>query len=557
MVGAIALVLVALVGTGAWLGSKVLTVRDELTAAQSAVDGLRDGDMKQTLVTLAGHGERAAAAAHDPVWDAAEQLPWVGENLQAARLAAETLDALAGGLGVPALAALQATTDEPVLVRLLPVLQGSALTVHGLNAELQKVRGSEELVTQLRGPIDQVAEITASIDPVLQVIPELLGAEGERNYLLVAQSNAETLALGGSAASQSLIRFSEGSMKIVKQADSQQYQWGVPADVEIDQSALDLYNEYLINNVNTAVGRPDWPTAAKTIIALWNRDIDPEPVDGAISVDPLALARIMRATGPVTVDGRELNSENVVSFLLSEAYALYDPGAGGDADEIFKQVALAVMDSLVGGDFEPSELWSAVSESIDAGSLMFWSANPEIQEMIAPWRLSGILPAANLPTTVIGVFFRDASLGSKIDYYLHTEADVSSACEADGSVRYTVSVTLWLDLTKKQAQKLPPYVIGGELAKKEFRTQVFLYGPPGTEAVDAETPGRTWHWRPLDMVDLGRPTPSFMTHQALGGEKVTLQVSFVGPPAEYGPLEVRTTPMVHPTKVTIKDTCGG
>lgn len=178
MVGAIALVLVALVGTGAWLGSKVLTVRDELTAAQSAVDGLRDGDMKQTLVTLAGHGERAAAAAHDPVWDAAEQLPWVGENLQAARLAAETLDALAGGLGVPALAALQATTDEPVLVRLLPVLQGSALTVHGLNAELQKVRGSEELVTQLRGPIDQVAEITASIDPVLQVIPELLGAEG-------------------------------------------------------------------------------------------------------------------------------------------------------------------------------------------------------------------------------------------------------------------------------------------------------------------------------------------------------------------------------------------
>lgn len=556
VVGAIALVLIGLIGTGAWLGSQVLTVRGELLAARGVVDGLPDSDMKQALLTLADHGERAVVAAHDPVWGAAESLPWVGDNLEAARLAAETLDALAGGLGVPALAALQDKSNEPMLSRLLPVLQEAAPIVHELNSELQVVRGSNELVAQLRDPINQVAEVTAAVDPVLRVVPELLGAEGERNYLLVAQSNAETLALGGSAASQSLVRFADGGMKIVKQADSQQYQWGVHADVDIDQSALDLYNEYLINNVNTAVGRPDWPTAAKTIIALWNRDIDPEPVDGAISIDPLALARIMRATGPVTVDGRELNSENVVSFLLSEAYALYDPSGGGDADEIFKEVALAVMDSLVTGDFEPSEMWRAINESINTGSLMFWSANPEIQEMITPWRLSGILPSTNLPTTTIGVFFRDASLGSKIDYYLRTEAEVTSACEADGSVRYIAAVTLWLDLTKKQAKNLPRYVTGGELATKDFRTQVFFYGPPGTKAVDAKTDGRTWRWRPLGMTDLGRPTPSFMTHQPLGGKKVTVQVSFVGAPGEYGPLEVRTTPMVHPTVVTASETCG-
>ena len=557
VVGAIALVLVALVGLGAWLGTRVLTVRDELTAAQGSLDELRDGDMKQALATLAEHGERATEAAHDPVWGAAEHLPWAGENLRAARLAAETLDALAGGLGVPALQALQAKTDEPMLARVLPVLQEAAPGVHELTVELQQIRRSGNLVSQLRGPIDQVADVMAAVDPVLQVVPGMLGAEGERNYLLVAQTNAELLPLGGSAASQSLIRFSEGTMKIVKQADSQQYQRRVPVDVDIDQSAIDLYDDYLVKEINASVGRPDWPTAAKTIIAFWNRDIDPEPVDGAISMDPLALARLMRATGPVTVDGHEINADNAVSFLLSEAYALYSPS---EADAIFKATAMAVMESLVGGGFEPAELWSAISESIDAGSLMFWSADPEVQAMIAPWRLSGILPTSNQPNTIIGVFFRDFSQGAKIDYHLRTEADVTSSCEADGSVTYTVLVTLWLDLTKEQLRKLPNYVVGGDPEAKTFHTVVFLAGPPGTEVTEEfrdRDSGKATQWRPLDLHDLGRPTPSFETINPVGGETVTVGVTFTGPPGEYGPVEVRATPMVNPLKVTLTDTCTG
>lgn len=547
-------VLVAIVGVAAWLGSKAVTVANELTAAQTTIAGLRtSNDLTGSLKTVAGHADRASQAAHDPVWSAAEYLPWAGDNLRAVRLSADALDGLTGGLAVPALTALHADGNDPMLVRLLPVLRESAPSITALNTELKQVRQSPNLVAQLRTGIDQVADVVAVADPVLSLLPGMLGADGARNYLLVAQSNAETLALGGSAASQSLVRFSDGNLKIIKQADSSQYQWGVPADVTIDKSAIDLYNEYLINNVNTSVGRPDWPTAARTIVALWNRDIDPKAVDGVISVDPLALARIMRATGPVTVDHHKLTSKNVASFLLSEAYALYTPAR---SDKIFKQVALAAMDSLVSGDFEAGALLSAVNESINAGSIMFWSADPAVQQLIAPWRVAGILPTTNQPTTAIGVFFRDASLGSKIDYYLRTESKVSSSRQADGSVTYTVRVTVWLDLTKAQAKKLPRYVTGGELSTKTFRTQVFIYGPPGTtvgkELRDGTT-GKFWNWRPLHTTDLGRPAPSFMTVNPLGGAKVTVGVTFVGGTSGLGPLEVRTTPMVHPTKVTIEE----
>lgn len=549
-------VLVVIVGLAGWLGWKVLTVRDELTAAQAAVTAARDGgDLKAALVQVSDHAARSAEAAHDPLWGVAELVPQLGDNLRAARVSSEALDTLTGGLAVPALRALESDSADPMLVRLLPVLQDAAVEVGVLQDELTQVGQSPHLVSQLSSGIDQLTGLLGTVRPVVELLPGMLGAEGERNYLLVAQNNAETLALGGSAASQSLIRLADGKLTIAKQADSRQYQRSVPVETGIDQSAIDLYNEYLINNVNTSVGRPDWPTAATTIIALWNRDIDPEPVDGAISVDPLALARIMRATGPITVDGHELTSENVVSFLLSDAYRLYDGAT--EANDVFDQVAKAVMDSLVAGDFDLRELWTAVNESIDAGSILFWSADPTVQEWVAPLRVSGILPKSNQPTTTIGVYFRDASLGgSKIDYYLRSQAKVVSACEADGKVNYTVAVTVWLDLSKKQAEQLPAYVTSGDLATKDFRTQVFIYGPHGTEVTaEAREGARTWHWRPLDMHDLGRPTPSFMTYNPLGGEKATVQVTFTGPAEGNGPVEVRTTPMIRPTEVTVDDAC--
>lgn len=548
--------LVVITGLASWLSWKVLTVRGELAAAQAAVEDLRQGgDVKHALAQVSDSTKRAAEAAHDPVWAAAEHLPAIGDNLRAARVCSDALDALANGFAGPALQALESKGTDPLLVRVLPVLKDAAPKIAVINTELQQIRHSPHLVSQLREGVDQVADVTTVADSALNFLPGMLGADGARNYLLVAQSNAETLPLGGSAASQSLIRLSSGSLKIVKQADSTQYQRFVPVDVDIDKSAIDLYNQHLIDHVNTSVGRPDWPTAARTISALWNRDIDKAPLDGLISVDPLALARIMRATGPVVVDGHKLSSSNAVSFLLSEAYALYEPH---EADRVFKKVTLEVMNSLVSGDFDLVELASAVAQSIDTGSIMFWSAHPPIQKLIEPWRVAGILPTTNLPDTTIGIFFRDASLGSKIDYYMRTKSEVTSACKADGSVTYTVHVTVWLDLSEERAKKLPFYVISGDLAHKTFRTQVFIYGPPGTKVTKEfreRHTGKAWNWRPLSMTDLGRPTPSFMTVNPLGGEKVTVGVTFTGPADGHGPLQVRTTPMVHPTSVKVQEGC--
>ena len=550
----ILVVVLAFGATAAWLGRQVLQVRDELTAAQAAVDNVRKGgDPKAALQAVATHSAAAVAASDGGLWALAERTPGIGANLEAARLASRTLHELSAGLALPAMDALDAPGSDPTLQRLLPVLRRASATISPLTAEIKQVRQSPDLMPQVRRGVDQLGDVMDAADPVLRLLPGMLGADGPRNYILAAQSNAEVLALGGSVASQSLVRFADGTAKIVKQADSTQYRNGVAVQTDIDKSALDLYNDYLITHINTSVGRPDFPTAAKTVRAFWNRDIDPRKVDGVISVDPLALARVMRATGPVKVDGHTIDSHNAASFLLSRAYQLYAPDV---ADQIFKDVALSVMDKLVSGEFDAAKLVPAISEGIEVGSIMFWSADPAIQRQIASTPLAGILPTDNKETTTIGVYYRDASLGSKIDYYLRSKVTATTTCNADGTRSFTVSTTVWLDLTKAQNAALPRYVTGGDPATKAYRTQLFIYGPPGTTVTDSQRPPKkSWNWRPIDSTDLGRPVPSFMTNNDLGAKKVTVSVTFTGPAGEYGPLKVRTTPIVHPTEVTIGDGC--
>lgn len=549
MLAAVAVVLLGLAG---WLGSRALIVKDALESSQAVLaDVQAGGDVSDGVRTIAARADTAAAASNDPLWRLAEAVPVVGDNLRGVRLASESLQLLTSRLAVPVLDALGKDGATPMLGRIVPAMQAAAQRTAELQAGLQAL-DSAALVDPVRAGVDQVKGVLDTAAPLLDLAPGLLGADGERQYLLVAQSNAETLPLGGSAASQSLIRVSpDGQIAIVAQADSGQFKRGAP-DVELDQSAIDLYGPALTIHFNNAPGRPDFPTAAHLMTAFWARDIGDDRIDGVISVDPLALSRILVATGPVTVPGwGEITAENVVPVVLSEIYALPDQEV---ADEIFKVLAAKVFERVAGGSFDLATMAAAVRDSIDTGSILFWSADERVQERVAAMRVGGVLPTGNREQTVIGVYFRDGSLGSKIDYHVKTAADVTARCDA-GVTTFRVEATVHLDITKAAEARLPEYVRGR--GKGHYRTQVFVYGPPGTKVTDVEYDKPTWKWKPSDSEDLGRPVPSFMTHQD-PGDSVTVAMEFQGDAADFGPVAVRTTPMVHPTEVAIQDgRCGG
>ena len=365
------LIVIAFLVAVCWVGLRAITVKNGLVESQDLIAEIQGGgDVNDVLPELSESAASAGAAASDPVWWVMEWVPVVGDNLRGVRLAAQSLDALVNGVALPVMG--DEDSKGSITERLLDATDDQAQHVTELADGLESVSKSPFLVSVVRDGVDQVDEVMSAAAPMIAVLPTLLGGDGERNYLLVFQNNAETLALGGSAAAQTLVKVDGGSIAIGAQGDSGNYQNGVAVDVDVPPSAIELYTSYLVDHINTSMSRPDFPTAAKIMRAWWQRDIADDEITGVISIDPLALSRILKATGPIELaSGEVLSEENAVSLLLSEVYGRWDSYKEPElVDGFFADTAAAVFDKIASGDFDLKDMMWAITESASQGSVL-------------------------------------------------------------------------------------------------------------------------------------------------------------------------------------------
>ncbi len=561
-----------LLGIGAVvLGSQALAVRDDLQEARVAVVNLQTAATERNLAALPGLSEELSASAADaieptrqPLWRIGEWVPVFGENLRGVRLVAESVGGISRDLVSPGVALVGSfsLTRDPATggFDIAPIIEARdvlATSTRGVSRSLEALDGAntQVMIPQVADAVEEYTETLRGVSNTLTQfhagmvgVGELLGVDGPRTVVAAFLNNAETAALGGGPAAQSLMRVDAGRVEKIEQVTSGDFPQGVPLDVSIDESASALYNDILTQNINGAMSRPDLPTAGRILEAQWKR-LRGLQIDGVISLDPIALSHILAVTGPVTVpSGEVLDSGNVVATLLNQAYFRYD-GYTGEADEFFKSAATTVFDRLMSGEYDVWAMGSALVNAAEAGSLMMWSADPETQALLAGTRLQGTLPASNEADTVIGAFFRDRS-SSKIDFYLHTETVVTTdACNVE-KPRYTVETRIWFDIPP--GLELPGYV--RSQLYPFYRTEVFAYGPVGASVSEATAvdPGTATETGP-SVLDLGRPAVKYIV-DLVPGQTGVVRTTFEGVPGEYGPTTVYTTPLVNPSVVTLVET---
>ncbi|SDS28815.1 DUF4012 domain-containing protein [Microterricola viridarii] len=596
---AAAVLLLALLA-GGWLTLRVLNAKSALEDGEALVRTvaaqLTTGDLTtlpSASAELSALSSTAVEQTADPVWRVAELVPGLGVNLSALRAVAESVDhiaretvaplsSVAGTLTIDTIKPFEGRIDVEKISSLSRSALPAATAFREAAARIAAVDFTQTVPPlaavgqKLTAQLAEAMPVVDELSTTLSLAPDALGASGPRSYLLMFQNLAESTALGGTAAALAEVTVNNGAIALVNQASSQSFgrDLNAPA-LPVDPGVAAIFNPYMYATLNLATSRPDFPTAAVIASAFWERDFGTRP-DGVISIDPVALSYILQATGPVELDfGGPLTAENAVSLLLNEIY-IENPGPDGPdiTDAFFAMAAREIFDALSRGNANTHGLVDAVERGVAEHRIMAWSANPAEQAVLASTPLSGILPTDNTAASVTGVFFRDMS-ASKIDYYLHTAATLtSSACGAEPP-HFTAQVELHSSLTQEQADALPEFVSGGVWQGRQFKTQVFVYGPPGTtlSGAEIEAGGDEETFVGHSGADLGRPVATYWVMLS-PGETVTLSarfdadapvaggasgtVSAAAAVGTFGPSALRTTPMLNPTTTTVIDAgCGG
>ena len=488
-----------------WLAVRAVQARSALLQAKAglttAVEGVRGGDLGSNALGELSRARsaasddvgRARAAVDDPVWRLAAAVPLLGRSFAVTRDATLVVERVVDGVlpplldGARTLQEGQLFGDGRVDLALLEVLSGqvdeadSAAVAAEADARRISARSLpgplQELRADLVGQVERLAAGTTSARSVTDIAPAMLGAGGPRRYFLAVQNNAEVRGTGGLIGAYAVLGVDGGALSLERTGTNLDLK-NAPAPVaDLGPEFNERYDgQAARSSWTSAVRTPDWPSAATIMAGLWARQGGGK-LDGVIGVDPLAMAQVLAVTGPAQVNGRTIGAGNVVDFVMRDEYAEF-PGADIERKEVLEGLASGLYTSVAAGAYEAPAMLNALRAAAGGGHLQIWSARPEEQAVIAPFRASGsILPGPGAYLQVVSVNIA----GNKADYYVRRE--VSYARTAPGEATASVSLT-----NTVVASAVPPIVTGrldetrgprGPLEPGQTRQAVSIYAGEG------------------------------------------------------------------------------
>lgn len=483
-----------------------------ISEVKSMKDYLKNGEGEQLNATAGTVAEQIASmrnTVNGPAWTIASFIPVYGDDIKLVRGMMEQADILAQDAMLPACAQLEdfklgnLLTDGAVNIDMLkglittiqdvePVVISSIDAIDALpEPHIGKIKSLMDKVT---GPMDTAKNTLQQVNGILPILPQMLGADGPRNYLITAENNAEIRACGGFVGSLGVMNVDNGKISLGDFEGTLHSSNGPKPQIPITDEEMTLFQPYeptMNFTSGDAYFTPDFPSGASNVSTLWSLEHGGQHIDGVVALDPVFLQYLLQLCGGVTAaDGTVVDGSNAANELLSGSYWKY-PDGGDAQDAVFASVASGAFNQLLGGlgDVGFTNLFKVIKRGGDEGRLLMWMANEAEENAVVQMGFGGALNAdPTKPQT--GVFVNNYSY-SKLDWYLNLDAVKGEGVEnADGTASYPMTVTLTNEMSAADAAALPAYIAahnGTADAPTQEMLRTLLYAPAGGTITDVVT----------------------------------------------------------------------
>lgn len=573
-------VYLSLVGVSALLG--VLSVPALMALAREYKPLNRTVSQTRGLVRAAPSGGLATASARlqplqlqfDRSADHLEKqsvqvgrfVPFLGANLRAATVSARSASNLSisarlmlDRLNVGTVSPHDGKVDRQALRNLNGGLRAVQDVIEDSQSRLDNGGSLDLLVPPLRrgvqdllGQLDSVGRRVRVTIHGAVVAEDLLGFEEPRTFFVAMQNNAESRATGGYIANYGIVTMRDGAVesRVFKRTSefdgsTKHRTLNAPLDYRRRYSQFDVDRNW--TNVNLS---PDNPTVAR-IIADQYRQFSGTSVDGVFTLDPFAIAGLLKLTGPVRVPSWPvpLTEKNFVNIALHDEYRVFENNQNARID-FLGDVGLVVFDKLIASGLNNILTAAPVFDNlITQRRLQMWSPRPEVRAFFAETGSDGSVDTS--PGDSLIVTTQNAA-ANKTDYFLRRSITYKAEVARKGDGIEVGSVaTIRLTNTAPRTGE-PKYVIGPNAPKlKAGDNRLFLtfYSPLDLE--NSTIDGQPLH---MDFApELGRFAYSAFVDIPAGSSR-TVELRLLGriPKVRTYTLDVFQQPLITPDTVNVE-----
>ena len=321
-------------------------------------------------------------------------------------------------------------------------------------------------------PVQTAVEVLVDIAPVL---PEALGADGPRRYLIAIGNQAEMRASFGAPLSLLMVEFDDGriSIPIKGQTSTELFP---PLNARVNWFGP-AYNPFFQGNqrnrpfvvTNT---HPNMLFSAQEMAGAWEGGNYPE-VDGIITLDLTAIAAVLEATGPIEspIYGT-VTADQIGEILLIDAYQDF-----GQDDALARQQAnQQLLDELLGRILSGNDLVNAaqaIASTAPGRHFQVWMKDRRLQQLSLEAGAAGVVEDPQ--TGDWSAMYTQNGNQSKVDVFQQRNQLVVVNLAEDGSARVRQQLTL-TNATPADRPEGPPERIGYETSW--LKNAYLLYAPP-------------------------------------------------------------------------------
>ncbi|KKS00628.1 MAG: hypothetical protein UU52_C0029G0003 [Candidatus Levybacteria bacterium GW2011_GWB1_41_21] len=209
----------------------------------------------------------------------------------------------------------------------------------------RKIEADKNLNSEFSREIKSLEPLLEMLVSTSEVLPDLLGFEDEKTYLLLFQNNMELRPGGGFIGSYGILKMKKGRVEDFKINDVYSADGQLKAHVEPPypiRRYLPSANWYMRDSNFD----PDFPTSARSAAYLLNLETGVR-VDGVIAVDVSFVKEVLKSIGTVEVSDykQKVSANNFYTLTQKHAEENFFPGSTQKKDflsSLYKSIQLSL-----------------------------------------------------------------------------------------------------------------------------------------------------------------------------------------------------------------------